>query len=54
MPDQVFSELTREQTAHWRTVLQPITEEWVKETPDGARVLAAFKKETAKAIKEPH
>lgn len=54
MPDQVFSELTPEQTAHWRTVLRPITEEWVKETPDGARVLAAFQQETAKATKEPH
>ena len=54
MPDQVFNELTPTETAHWRKVLQPITEEWVKETPDGARVLLAFKEETAKAAKEPH
>jgi TRAP-type C4-dicarboxylate transport system substrate-binding protein len=54
MPNQSFNELSEAETTKWRAALAPITEAWVKETPDGARVLAAFKQETAKAHKEPH
>lgn len=54
MKDQTFSALTEAETARWKSVLAPITEEWVRETPDGARVLAAFQDETARAHREPH
>jgi TRAP-type C4-dicarboxylate transport system substrate-binding protein len=54
MPDQQFNTLAPEETAKWRATLAPIAGEWVKETPDGARVLAAFKEEAARAHKEAH
>jgi hypothetical protein len=38
----------------WGDPTPPIAEEWVKEMPDGARALAAFRDETANAHKEPH
>ena len=38
--------------ALWKQRLAPIADEWVKETPDGARVLAAYRSEIAKAAKE--
>jgi TRAP-type C4-dicarboxylate transport system substrate-binding protein len=41
-------ELTHEQTAAWQKKLEPINENWAKNTPDGAKVLAAFKAEVAK------
>ncbi|HEX3971103.1 MAG TPA: TRAP transporter substrate-binding protein [Stellaceae bacterium] len=41
-------ELTPEQTAAWQKKLEPINENWAKNTPDGAKVLAAFKAEVAK------
>jgi TRAP-type transport system periplasmic protein len=41
-------ELTPEQTAAWQKKLEPINENWAKATPDGAKVLAAFKAEIAK------
>jgi TRAP-type C4-dicarboxylate transport system substrate-binding protein len=41
-------ELTPEQTAAWQKKLEPINENWAKNTPDGAKVLAAFKAEIAK------
>ncbi|HWE75351.1 MAG TPA: TRAP transporter substrate-binding protein [Stellaceae bacterium] len=41
-------ELTPEQTADWQKKLEPINENWAKNTPDGAKVLAAFKAEVAK------
>ena len=40
------------EVATWRHRLAPIAEEWVKATPDGARVLAAYRAEVAKAAKE--
>jgi hypothetical protein len=29
----------------WKKMSQPITDEWVKNTPDGEKVLAAFRAE---------
>jgi TRAP-type C4-dicarboxylate transport system substrate-binding protein len=44
--------LTSQETARWRKVLTPVTDGWVKATPDGARVLAAFRDEVLKARRE--
>jgi TRAP-type C4-dicarboxylate transport system substrate-binding protein len=52
MPGQTFHELAPEEVARWKRVLAPIVDEWVKETPDGARVLAEFKSEVAKSHAE--
>jgi hypothetical protein len=32
----------------WKQRVQPMLDEWVKTTPDGAHVLAAFRDEIAK------
>jgi TRAP-type C4-dicarboxylate transport system substrate-binding protein len=42
-------ELTPEQTAKWRGLVAPITEEWSKSTPGGAKVLATYQELLAKA-----
>ena len=34
--------------AKWRKAVAPVIDDWVKATPDGAKVLAAFRAETAK------
>jgi TRAP-type C4-dicarboxylate transport system substrate-binding protein len=41
-------DLTPEQTAAWQKKLEPLNDNWAKNTPDGAKVLAAFKAEVAK------
>jgi TRAP-type C4-dicarboxylate transport system substrate-binding protein len=51
-PGHTVSELSAEETARWRKLLAPISDEWVKATPDGARVLAAYRAEVAKTAKE--
>ncbi len=51
-PGQEFTKLTAAESARWKKVLEPIAAQWVKETPDGARVLAAYRAEVAKARKE--
>lgn len=33
--------------ARWRELVLPVTDEWVKSTPDGAKVLATFREKTA-------
>jgi TRAP-type C4-dicarboxylate transport system substrate-binding protein len=40
--------LAKDELARWQKILEPTTAEWVKATPDGAKVLAAFKAEIAK------
>jgi len=45
----VVSDLTPAEAERWKKLLAPITEEWVKATPDGAAVLAAYRKEVAAA-----
>jgi len=37
-----------ETAAKWRKAVEPVIDDWVKATPDGAKVLAAFRAETAK------
>jgi len=44
----VAPELPADEAKRWRSILAPITEEWVKQTPDGAKILAAHRAEMAK------
>jgi TRAP-type C4-dicarboxylate transport system substrate-binding protein len=41
-------DLTPEQTASWQQKLAPLVDNWVKNTPDGATVLTAYRAELAK------
>jgi len=45
MSNQTISTLTPAAEAEWRKLVQPVTDEWVKATPDGARILAAYRAE---------
>ena len=45
MPGQTIAQLDPAEEAHWKEAVAPVTEEWVKATPDGANVLAAFRAE---------
>jgi TRAP-type C4-dicarboxylate transport system substrate-binding protein len=45
MKGQTVAALAPDEEARWKDKLAPITEAWVKETPDGAKVLAAFRAE---------
>ncbi len=47
MKDQTVTELTPAQRAIWEARIKPVIDQWVKNTPDGAHVLAAFRKEIA-------
>ena len=49
-PNQTISELSPAAEAEWRNLVQPITDEWLKSTPDGSKVLAAYQAEI-KAIR---
>ena len=44
--DQVV-ELSDAEEAKWKRALEPIAKEWAQSTPDGAKVLAAFRSEVA-------
>lgn len=46
-PNQTISTLSPAAEAEWRKLLQPVTDDWVKQTPDGAKVLAAYRAEIA-------
>jgi TRAP-type C4-dicarboxylate transport system substrate-binding protein len=41
------AELPPAELARWKKMVAPLVDEWVKETPDGAKVLAAYRKELA-------
>jgi TRAP-type C4-dicarboxylate transport system substrate-binding protein len=45
MPGQTIAQLDPAEEARWKEAVAPVTEEWVKATPDGAQVLAAFRDE---------
>ena len=53
MPNQTIFEVDAKEAQRWAQRLAPITDEWVKSTPDGAKVLAAYKAELAKIRKSP-
>jgi TRAP-type C4-dicarboxylate transport system substrate-binding protein len=44
--------LSDDEVARWKVQLNPITETWIKETPDGAKILAAYRNELAKVRDE--
>jgi len=45
MAGQTIAQLDPKEEARWKEAVAPVTEEWVKATPDGAHVLAAFRDE---------
>ncbi|MGH7034175.1 MAG: TRAP transporter substrate-binding protein [Stellaceae bacterium] len=45
---QTVTKLTGEQYASWQKRIEPVINAWVKETPDGAKVLAAYREELKK------
>ncbi|HLI22067.1 MAG TPA: TRAP transporter substrate-binding protein [Stellaceae bacterium] len=45
MPGQTIAQLDPAEEARWKAAVAPVTDEWVKSTPDGAKVLAAFREE---------
>jgi hypothetical protein len=47
MKDQTITTLSPDQEAVWTERIQPVIAGWEKRTPDGARVLAAFRKAVA-------
>lgn len=47
MKDQTVTRLSDAQRAIWKARAQTVVDNWVKSTPDGAKVLAAFRKEIA-------
>jgi TRAP-type C4-dicarboxylate transport system substrate-binding protein len=48
MPGQTVTKLAPEEEARWRERVAPVIEGWSKATPDGARVLAAYRTEVRK------
>jgi TRAP-type C4-dicarboxylate transport system substrate-binding protein len=50
---QEVVELSQAERENWRKILAPVTTEWVKETPDGQRVLSEFRAEV-KRIRAAH
>jgi TRAP-type C4-dicarboxylate transport system substrate-binding protein len=51
-PGHEFRDLTPQETERWRTLLAPITEEWARSTPDGVKVVEAYKREVAAILSE--
>ena len=47
MPGHSFASMPSAEVAKWRASMQPVVEGWKKGTPDGARVLEAFRAELA-------
>jgi TRAP-type C4-dicarboxylate transport system substrate-binding protein len=45
---QQFTTIDGAELERWKKLFAPVIDEWVKATPDGARVLAAYKAEIAK------
>jgi len=48
LPGHMVTVLDAEEAARWQLILAPMVDEWLKETPDGPRVLAAYREELAK------
>lgn len=46
-----ISELAPDEAARWKARVSPIVEDWVKATPRGAEILAAYRREVATASK---
>lgn len=48
-PPHALSTLPPDEYARWKAKLQPIVDDWVKRTPNGATILAAYRQELAAA-----
>jgi TRAP-type transport system periplasmic protein len=48
MKGKTITRLAPDEAARWKAKVAPSVDEWVKSTPDGAKVLAAFRAEVAK------
>ena len=48
MPDHKLVKLAPAEESRWKARVAPVTDEWVKATPNGAAVLAAYREEIAK------
>jgi TRAP-type C4-dicarboxylate transport system substrate-binding protein len=53
MAGHTLAEIDPAEAARWRERIAPVVEEWVKRTPNGAEVLAAYRAEIAKIRAEP-
>ena len=49
IPGQTVANLDAAEAKRWNDLLVPIAEEWVKSTPNGAAIYAAYREELAKA-----
>jgi hypothetical protein len=48
MPGHTVATLDAAEAEAWRRILAPMVDDWVRETPDGAKVLAAYRDEIAR------
>ena len=48
MAGHTVARASKAEFARWRKRLAPLTDQWLKRTPDGAAVLEAFRAEVAK------
>jgi TRAP-type C4-dicarboxylate transport system substrate-binding protein len=48
LPGHTIAQLPPDEEARWKAKVAPVIEEWTRDTPDGARVLAAFRTEVTK------
>jgi TRAP-type C4-dicarboxylate transport system substrate-binding protein len=53
-PGHTVAELSPAELARWKTMVAPLVDEWVKATPDGAKVLAAYRAELADIRSKTH
>jgi len=52
LPNQTINKLDPAEEKRWAQRVAPVTEDWIKATPNGAAVLAAYRAEIAKARAE--
>ena len=53
IPGHELVKLSAAETAEWKARLAPITDDWIRRTPDGARVLDTYRDEHKKTRTEP-
>ncbi|HXQ54163.1 MAG TPA: TRAP transporter substrate-binding protein [Stellaceae bacterium] len=47
MAGQTIAQLAPDEEARWKALIAPVTDDWIMATPDGAKVLAAYRAELA-------
>ena len=53
LPDHKVTTLDAAEAERWKQILAPMVEEWVRDVPDGTRVLAAYRDELVKIRSTP-